>query len=108
MRLAAHPDFQVRGSDLYYTLDLAPWEAVLGTKAIVPTLAGRISVTVPAESDNGQQLRIRRHGLPTGEAEEHGDLYVVIDVRLPDHITDKERELWKQLSEVSQFNPRTT
>jgi len=108
VRLAAHPDFQVRGSDLYYTLDVAPWEAVLGTKVIVPTLAGRISVRVPAGSDNGQQLRIRGHGLPTGEGGQHGDLYVVINIRLPDHITDKERELWKQLSEVSKFNPRTT
>jgi curved DNA-binding protein len=108
VRLAAHPDFQVRGSDLYYTLDVAPWEAVLGTKVIVPTLAGRVSVRVPAGSDNGQQLRVRRHGLSTGEPGQHGDLYVAINVRLPEHITDKERELWKQLGEVSQFNPRVT
>jgi curved DNA-binding protein len=107
VRLAAHPDFQIRGSDLYYTLDLTPWECVLGTKVIVPTLKGRASVSVPPGSNNGRQLRLRGHGLPTGQAGQQGDLYVVINVQLPEEITDKERDLWEQLSRVSTFNPRT-
>ena len=51
VRLAKHPDFRVRGSDLYDDLDVAPWELVLGTTARVPTLDGPISVRIPA----GQQ-----------------------------------------------------
>jgi curved DNA-binding protein len=107
VRLAAHPDFQVRGADLYYTLDVAPWEAVLGTKVIVPTLKGRVSVRIPPGTNNGQRLRLRGHGLPTGKVGQNGDLYVVINVQLPEQITEKERDLWKELGRVSHFNPRT-
>jgi curved DNA-binding protein len=107
VRLAAHPDFQVRGADLYYTLDVAPWEAVLGSKLIVPTLKGRASVRIPPGTNNGQQLRLRGHGLPTGQTGQNGDLYVVINAQLPEHITEKERDLWEQLSRISNFNPRT-
>jgi curved DNA-binding protein len=107
VRLAAHPDFQVRGADLYYTLEVAPWEAVLGTKVIVPTLKGRVSVRIPPGTNNGQQLRLRENGLPTGQLGQNGDLYVVINVQIPEQITGKERGLWKELSRVSKFNPRT-
>jgi curved DNA-binding protein len=106
VRLAAHPDFQVRGADLYYTLDVAPWEAVLGSKLIVPTLGGRASVRIRPGTNNGQHLRLRGHGLPTGQSGQHGDLYVVINVQLPEQITEKERDLWEQLSRISNFNPR--
>ena len=62
VRHAAHPDFHTEGSDLYYDLDLAPWEAVLGTQLSVPTLDGPIKLRVPAGSENGQQLRVRGRG----------------------------------------------
>jgi curved DNA-binding protein len=106
VRLAAHPDFQVRGADLYYTLEIAPWEGVLGTKVNVPTLKGRASVRIKPGTNNGQQLRLRGQGLPTGQLGEYGDLFVVIDVQLPDVVTNEERAFWEQLSRVSKFNPR--
>jgi curved DNA-binding protein len=73
---------------------------VLGTKLIVPTLKGRVSIRIPPGTNNGQQLRLRGHGLPTGQVGQNGDLYVVVNVQLPDQITDKERDLWKELSEA--------
>ena len=108
VRFAAHPEYIVRGSDLYYGLDLAPWEAVLGTRVIVPTLKDQVSVRVPAGTNQGRQLRIRGRGLPIGRTDRHGDLYVVINIELPQKITDEERELWKKLGQISDFNPRKT
>ena len=93
---------------LYYSLDLAPWEAVLGTRVIVPTLKDQVSVRIPPGTDQGRQLRIRGRGLPIGRTDRQGDLYVVINIELPRQITDEERELWKKLSEISDFNPRKT
>jgi curved DNA-binding protein len=58
VRFAALPEFKVRGADLYYALDLAPWEAVLGTKVVVPTLKDRVSVRIPAGTNQGPQLRL--------------------------------------------------
>jgi curved DNA-binding protein len=106
IRFAAHPDFRVRGADLYHTLDLAPWEAVLGTKIIVPTLHDRVSVTIPAGTNNGQRLRVRGRGLVDGRSGTKGDLFVVINLVVPQQVTDEERELWKSLGRVSRFDPR--
>jgi curved DNA-binding protein len=107
IRFAAHPDFRVRGADLYYGLDLAPWEAVLGTKIVVPTLQDRVSVKIPPGSNSGQQLRVRGRGLDHGQSGQKGDLFVVINIVVPEQITEEERELWKNLSRVSHFNPRS-
>jgi curved DNA-binding protein len=106
VRFVAHPEFRVRGADLYYGLDLAPCEAVLGAKVVVPTLKDRVSVRIPAGTNQGQQLRVRGRGLSTGTTGRQGDLYVVINVQLPQQVTEEERELWRQLSRVSHFNPR--
>ena len=106
VRLAAHPDFQVRGADLYHELDIAPWEGVLGTTVRVPTLDGSVSLRVPPGTNNGQKLRVRGKGLPKGNNGERGDLYVVINVQLPKQVTPEERELWEKLARISQFNPR--
>ncbi len=107
VRLAAHPDFRVRGADLYYELELAPWEGVLGTTVSVPTLDGRVNLRIPGGTDNGRQFRVRARGLPKGRSGEHGDLYVIVNVRLPQQLTEEERALWEKLSRVSRFNPRT-
>lgn len=104
--IATHPDFRVSGSDLYHDLDLAPWEAVLGTEVLVPTLTSRIKLRIPPGTNNGQQLRVRGQGLPRGPDGERGDLYVVASVQLPTTTTSEERALWEQLRRVSRFNPR--
>jgi curved DNA-binding protein len=106
VRVAAHPDFEVRGSDLYHELDLAPWEAVLGAQVVVPTLDGTIKLKVPAGTSSGRELRIRGHGLPHGKSGERGDLYVVARVQVPTDITAEQRALWEKLQSVSRFDPR--
>ena len=108
VRFAAHPEFRVRGADLYYALDLAPWEAVLGTKVVVPTLKDRVSVRIPPGTTQGRQLRVRGRGLPIDSSGRQGDLYVVVNIQVPPEPGEEERELWKQLSRVSPFNPRKT
>lgn len=105
VRLVRHPDFQVRGADLVTDLTLAPWEAVLGATVSVPTLDGRVHVRIPAGSRNGQGLRVRGHGLPSGEGV-RGDLYVTLRVDVPSQVTAEERALWERLAAVSKYAPR--
>lgn len=105
-RFARHPDYRVCDADLYYDLDLAPWEAVLGTSVVVPTLDSRISLRIPAGTANGQTFRVRSHGLPTGVNGGRGDLYVVARVQTPTDPTPEEKELWTKLARVSRFRPR--
>ncbi len=105
VRLASHPDFRVEGADLYYDLDLAPWEAALGASISVPTLSGSVSIKIPAGTQNGQRLRVKSRGLP-GRNNDPGDLYVVARVQMPKEIGEKEKAAWEQLAKESKFNPR--
>jgi curved DNA-binding protein len=105
VRFAQHPDFRVRGSDLYYDLELAPWEAILGTTVSIPALDGHVSVSVPPGANTGQQLRVRGKGLPSGGGN-RGDLYALVSIQMPKEITEEERRLWQQLAQKSTFNPR--
>jgi len=105
VRLAKHPDFEVKGSDLVTELTLAPWEAVLGATVAVPTLDGRVHVRVPPGSRNRQQLRVRSRGLP-GSTGERGDLYVNLNIDVPSAVGEEERELWERLGAKSKFVPR--
>lgn len=107
VRIAAHPDFRVSGSDLYYDADVAPWEAVLGATITVPTPGGgHVNLHIPPGTNNGQKLRLRGQGLPKGPGAARGDLYAGIVVQLPQHLTAEERALWEKLKSVSHFNPR--
>ncbi|MBK1831060.1 J domain-containing protein [Verrucomicrobiaceae bacterium R5-34] len=97
VRHAAHPEFTSNQSDLYHELDIAPWEAVLGSKHEVPSLDGPIKIRIPEGAENGQQMRIRQRGLPIGKSGERGDLYIVLNITTPDEITTEQRKLWEQL-----------
>tara|TARA_A100001391_G_scaffold97812_1_gene64794 strand:+ start:21403 stop:22302 length:900 start_codon:yes stop_codon:yes gene_type:complete len=104
VRLVPHPLFDVDGHDLIVTVPVAPWEAALGGKVSVPTLSGRISVTLPANSQNGRRLRLKGKGLNGKKAP--GDLYAVLKVVMPDHNDEHSQALWRQLAEHSGFDPR--
>jgi curved DNA-binding protein len=106
VRFARHPDFEVHGSDLHYTAELAPWEAVLGATVSVPTLNGAVSVKIPAGTTTGQKLRLRGKGLPErgGAA---GDLIVEVSVQVPAQVTAEEKKLWEELARQSSFSPRS-
>lgn len=106
VRHAAHPDFTTDGSDVFYELPLAPWEAVLGAEVPVPTLDGLIKLKVPAGSENGQQLRVRGRGLPKGKSGGRGDFHAVLQIQTPASVNSEERELWEKLRSVTKFHPR--
>ena len=104
IRLVPHPLFDVQGHNLILTLPIAPWEAALGTKVTVPTLEGSINVTITANSQSGQKLRIKGKGLKGKTVT--GDLYAIIKIVMPPSTNDKTNKLWKELSETAHFDPR--
>ncbi len=87
-------------------LPVSPWEAAMGVKCAVPTLDGKVNLSIPANSQNGKRLRLKGKGL--GREQDRGDLFVVVNIVIPEKATAKERELWQQLSEKSAFEPRET
>lgn len=106
VRMARHPDFRVEGSDLYYELELAPWEAVLGTEVKIPTPDGKISIRVPAGMQSGSKLRIRNRGLPLADGT-RGNLFAVAKIQVPSEVSERAKELWKELAKESEYQPRS-
>ncbi|MCC6474320.1 MAG: DnaJ domain-containing protein [Burkholderiales bacterium] len=100
-----HRLYRVSGHDLYLDVPLAPWEVVLGGAVDVPTLDGRIAVSVPAGARAGQKLRVSGRGLPRPRGGA-GDLYCVLSIVTPAHPGEQEKKLYADLARASSFNPR--
>jgi curved DNA-binding protein len=105
IELRPHDLFRVSGHDLYLEVPVAPWEAALGAEVQIPTLDGRVSVKVPAGSRAGQKLRVRGKGLPRPGGGE-GDLYAVLQIVTPSVLSEREKQLYRELQQASSFNPR--
>ncbi len=100
-----HRLFRVIDHDLYIDLAITPWEAALGATIKVPTLENEVNLKVPAGVKSGQKLRIAKHGLPK-QNQEHADLFAITQIVVPAILSEKEQSLFKELAEVSTFNPR--
>ena len=81
---------------------------MLGTKLDVPTLDGSASVTIPPGIQSGAVLRVKGKGLPEFGSSRHGELYLRIEVKIPEQLTREERELYEWLSVICETTPKTT
>jgi len=102
-----HKTFTLNGSDLEEEITVSPWEAVLGAKVELATMTGTVNLTIPPGVQTGQKLRLRGKGMPASKGA-YGDLYAVIKIAVPKKLSERERELFEELSQVSTFNPRST
>jgi molecular chaperone DnaJ len=100
--------FERRGADLVIDVPVTYAEAALGATVEVPTPYGdRVSLKVPAGTQDGRQLRIPGHGAPKlGGGGGKGDLIARLRVTVPTKLTKKEREALEELQKLSRENPR--
>jgi curved DNA-binding protein len=107
VRLSEHPFFRTEGSDLYYDLSLAPWQAVLGDRVEVPSPSGKVALRLPPGTSSGRKFRLRQQGMPKGTGD-RGDLYVVAQIESPQlrEMTLDERRLWAELARTAKMKPR--
>jgi curved DNA-binding protein len=105
VHIAPHAIFTLDKYDLLVDVPVTPWEAALGAKVEVPTLEGKVAMTVPPGTPGGKRFRLRRKGLPQASGE-RGDLYATIQIIVPHPLTAKERALFQELEKSSSFNPR--
>lgn len=75
-------------------------DAVLGADIDVPTLDGHVSVRVPAGAQPDATLRLRGKGLPRFGGGERGDLYVRLQLHIPERLSDRQRRLFEQLRDI--------
>ncbi|WP_029936198.1 DnaJ C-terminal domain-containing protein [Thiomicrospira pelophila] len=101
--LQSHPLYKVKDDDVLLDLPLTPWEAALGTKVQVPTLKGKVNLSIPAGTQSGSKLRIKGRGL----GKTPGDQYVVVQIYTPAAQTEDAKAFYQQMAEKMPFNPRT-
>ena len=92
-------NFKYDGLNVLFTIPITPPEAVLGTTINVPTANGNVLMKVMPKTSSGQKYRLAGQGLSKNG--KNGDMIVTVNIEIPQNLTDKEIELYKQLKELA-------
>jgi curved DNA-binding protein len=86
---------------------VTPWEAALGAKVPLKLVDGKTaSLTIKPGARSGSQMKLKGQGMPARGKAKAGDLFAEIRIVVPDELSDRERELFEELADASDFNPR--
>ncbi len=97
-----HPFFRRDGLDILLDLPISVYEALLGTRVEVPTLDGKVTLTIPPGTSSGSKLRIKGRGVK--RSGEQGDQFCVLKIVVPKNLTENEQA---QIHELSRNHPLT-
>lgn len=95
-----HPIFQRHGPDLIAEFPFSYTQLTLGAKVEVPTLTGRVEMTIPAGTQSGKVFRLRGQGLPALERSSVGDQLVRVFIEVPSKVTERQRELLEEFATI--------
>ncbi|MCK9639065.1 MAG: J domain-containing protein [Prolixibacteraceae bacterium] len=100
--IANHPTIKRLGNNLYTSVDLDLFTAVLGGEITIDTLDGQVKLKVKPETQNESKVKLKGKGFPVYKSEgEAGDLYVTYHIKIPTNLTDKQKALFTELSDSS-------
>jgi len=99
-----HPIFQRHGPDLIAEFPFSFTQLTLGDKVEVPTLTGRVEMTIPAGTQSGKVFRLRGQGLPAMEGGRTGDQLVRVFIEIPSKITSRQKELLEEFAAIEDEN----
>lgn len=104
IEVTSDPTFERQGNHLRQKLSIPIYTAVLGGEVVVPTLDGRVAMTVPEGTQDGRVFRLRGKGMPALESKSKvaGDILVEVHVAVPENLTDEERALFTKLRNLRQ------
>ena len=99
----SNAQYRIDNKDVYQTIPVTPWEAALGATIKIPTPINFVDVKIPANSNNGKKLRLKEKGIPGNPP---GDLYITLEVALPEANTDEAKKIYENMAKELAFNPR--
>ena len=100
-KLLNDPVFSSENYDLYINRELKLSEAILGTTVSVPTIEDKqLSLKIPPGTKSGTKMRLSGHGLPDMKNNKMGDLYVRVQVKIPQHLNEEQKKLVDKLAAV--------
>jgi molecular chaperone DnaJ len=100
IKVRPHATFERKGNDLHVNIPVALTMAILGGEVQVPTLKGKLALKIPAETQNGRVFRLAGQGMPHLGKSTRGDLLAKVNVVLPTKLSEKEKELFRQIGEM--------
>lgn len=101
VRVVNNTPFELKGNDLYLDKKVDLYTMVLGGRITVQTLGKPVSINLQPGNQNGKVLRLKGLGMPVyGKKDVFGDLYIKLQVDLPENLTTKELELFRQLQSL--------
>jgi curved DNA-binding protein len=96
--VANHPKYKRLGDNLYVTVDLDLYTALLGGEIMIDTLDGKVKLKVKPETPNGTKVNLKGKGFPVYKNEgQFGDLQVMYSIKIPTNLTEKQKKLFEEL-----------
>ncbi len=105
-KVREHPFFERKGDNLYLELPVSLGEALLGARVEINTFEGVTKMTIPPSTQNGQVFRLSGKGAPKLKGSGKGDLFVRIQVLLPDQMDEESKEIVRELESRNPTSPR--
>ncbi|MES2734211.1 MAG: DnaJ C-terminal domain-containing protein [Bacteroidota bacterium] len=108
VHITPDPNVKREGNDLHMEAFIDLYTAVLGDKANIQTLKGTMNIDIAKGTDSGKVLRLKGLGMPVyDKADEFGNLYVKINIRVPKDLSEQEIELFRKLAQLNKENYAT-
>ena len=101
-----HPLFKRKGSNIHMDLPITVTEAVLGANVSVPTVAGSVTITVPAGTKDGTVMRVRGKGAVKVHGGGVGDMHLTVRIQIPKNLTGADKELLARFAKQRGEDPR--
>lgn len=101
VKLKEHSLFEREGDDVRCTIPLSFTQAALGGKVDVPTLDGKVVMSIPAGTQSGKVMRLRKKGFPAIAGGNRGDQLVTLVVETPINLSERQKEILEELAELS-------
>jgi len=105
IKVRPHPQFKRDGEDIALELPITIDEAVLGAKVEVPTVTGRVQLTIPKGTSSGRVFRLKGKGVRNATAGHTGDQLVTVRIVLPDAVDEKLAYFMSEWRQAHRYNP---
>lgn len=103
-RVKDHELYERDGNDIYLELPITITEAVLGCKREIPTPYGNVKLTIEGGANTGDKHRLKGKGIEDLHSGSKGNMYVVINVVIPEKIDKKQKKLFEELNDTNLKN----
>lgn len=106
VHIQKHSLFEFEGLNVLCDIPITPTEAALGASIEVPTVEGFVSMKIPSGTTSGQKFRLNGEGIVDSRTKNRGDHIVTVKIDIPKNLSEKEKELYRELEKIRKFNPR--